>query len=294
MKNYLSLALAVMLSPAFSQDFSEVEVTSQHVRDNIHVLFGAGGNIGVLHGDDGIVLIDDQFAPLATKIRTALSDIAPGKIAFTINTHFHFDHSDGNKVFGPDGAWIVAHENTRTKLMNDMTIGGGAVQERIVEKYPEDALPKITFENSMKLHLNGQTVYLFHAGNAHTDTDAIVYFPEANVFHTGDVFVRYGIPFVDKGNGGSVGGMIKAVNQLIDMCDDDTIIIPGHGQLAGKQDVVEFRDMLQGLWDEVKSAMASGKTVEEIVANDPTAKYGESDMGPYFVDLIYNEITLTN
>lgn len=291
MKLLSAVLLSVVLLPAAAQDFSDVKVTSEQVRNNIHVLFGAGGNIGVLYGDDGIVLIDDQFVPLASRIRASLSEITPGKIAFTINTHFHFDHSDGNKVFGPDGAWIVAHENTRKKLMEDMTIGGGAVQERVVEKYPEDALPKITFENSMKLHLNGQTVYLFHAANAHTDTDAIIYFQEANVFHTGDVFVRYGIPFVDKGNGGSVSGMIRAANQLIEMCDDDTIIIPGHGQLSGKQDIIDFRDMLQRIWDEVKSAADSGKSVDEILENDPTARYGESEMAPYFVGLIYDELT---
>ena len=291
MKFLSGVLLSIVFLPVTAQDFSDVEVTSQQVRDNIHVLFGAGGNIGVLHGDDGIVLIDDQFVPLASRIRAALAEIDPGQINFTINTHFHFDHSDGNKVFGPEGAWIVAHENTRKKLMNDMTIGGGAVQERVVEKYPDDALPKITFENSMKLHLNGQTVYLFHAANAHTDTDAIIYFPEANVFHTGDVFVRYGVPFIDKGNGGSVGGMIRAANQLIEMCDDETIIIPGHGQLSGKQDVKDFRDMLQSMWDDVMAAAESGKTVEEILENDPSARYGESDMGPYIVRLIYDEIS---
>ena len=291
MKNTFILAVFLFSinNLCYAQDFAQVKITAEQVRDNIHVLFGQGGNIGVLTGEDGFVLVDDQFAPLSEKIKAALAGIGSEEVSFTINTHFHFDHTGGNKVFGPEGAWIVAHENTRRRLMQDITINAGA-NPTVQEKYPDDALPKITFEQSMKLHLNGKTVFLFHTENAHTDTDAIIYFQEANVFHTGDVFVRYGIPFIDGSNGGSVGGMIKANSQLIKMCDDETSIIPGHGQLAKKQDVVEFRDMLQDIWDQVAAGVDAGKSLEEILENDPSKKYGEGNMGANMVGMIFEEL----
>lgn len=265
-------------------------ITSESIRDNVYVLFGQGGNIGVLAGEDGFVLVDDQFAPLSYKIRTALSDIGPGVVTFTINTHFHYDHADGNKNFGPGGAWIVAHENTRKRLQEGTEIGSDRQNLHIQEKYPANALPKVTFENTMKLHLNGQTVHITHPESAHTDTDAFVYFQEANVIHAGDVFVRYGIPFIDDRNGGSVQGMIEANNQLIELCNDDTVIIPGHGQLAKKQDVIDFRNMLQDIWDQVAAGVTAGQSIEEILENDPSRKYGEGSLGAYTVRLIYGEL----
>lgn len=291
-KACISLFSLFLMQIGFGQDFTKVEITSEQVRDNIHILFGQGGNIGVLAGEDGFVLIDDQFAPLSYKIRTALSGIGPGEVTFTINTHYHYDHADGNKAFGPAGAWIVAHENTRKRLMQENRLGADSENLHIQEKYPDNALPKVTFENALKLHLNGQTVHIFHLENAHTDTDAIIYFQEANVMHTGDVFVRYGIPFIDDRNGGSIKGMIAANNQLIEMCDEETIIIPGHGQLAKKQDVVDFRDMLQDLWDQVEAAVKSGKSVEEILAEDPSKKYGEGNLGAYVVRMIFDELKM--
>lgn len=291
MKKTIIILLSVLsVISVFGQDFANVEITSEQVRDNIHVLFGRGGNIGVLAGEDGFVLVDDQFAPLSYKIRTALSRIGPGEVTFTINTHYHYDHADGNKAFGPAGAWIVAHENTRKRLMQENRLGADSENLHIQEKYPDDALPKLTFENAMNLHLNGQTVHIFHLENAHTDTDAIIYFQEANVMHTGDVFVRYGIPFIDDRNGGSVKGMIAANSKLIELCDDETIIIPGHGQPAKKQDVIDFRDMLQDIWDQVAAAVKAGKSVEEILENDPSKKYGEGNLGAYVVKTIFKEL----
>lgn len=280
-----------ILHAGLSQNTTQVEITTGHVRDNIHVLISEGsGNVGVLSGVDGHVLIDDKFAPQAEKIKNALASIGPGAVTFTINTHYHFDHADGNKAFGPGGSWIVAHENTRRRLLQDNYITIGGTDTTRQEKYPADALPKLTFEHSMKLHLNGQTIYLFHVENAHTDTDAIIYFEEANVIHAGDVFVRYGIPFIDGSNGGTVGGMIRAANKIIELCDDGTIIIPGHGQLSGREDVIAYRDMLQDLWDQTASAVKAGKTLEEILANDPSKKYGEGNMGAYLIGLIAEEL----
>lgn len=291
MKNRLAFLICTLISTSLlAQDFSKVQIKTEKIRDNISVLFGSGGNIGVLAGEDGFILVDDQFVPLGEKIKAALAELGEGEVSYTINTHFHYDHAEGNQVFGPEGALIVAHSNTRKRLMQDNKIGLPGREPMVQEAYPREAWPKITFDKALKLHLNGQTVHLFHAGNAHTDSDAIIYFEEANVMHTGDVFVRYGIPFIDGMNGGSVGGMIKAMNTIIDIADEDTVIIPGHGQLAKKQDMIDFRDMLQDIWDQVADGKKVGKSVETLQEEDYTQKYQEGNMGKYVISLIYAEL----
>lgn len=291
MKNHLVFLICTLISTSlFAQDFSKVQIKTENIRDNISVLFGSGGNIGVLAGEDGFILVDDQFVPLAEKIKAALAEIGEGEVSYTINTHYHYDHAEGNQVFGPEGALIVAHSNTRKRLMQDNKIGLPGREPRVQEAYPREAWPKVTFDKALKLHLNGQTVHLFHPGNAHTDSDAIIYFEEANVMHTGDVFVRYGIPFIDGANGGSVGGMIKAMNTIIDIADEETVIIPGHGQLAKKQDMIDFRDMLQDIWDQVAAGKKAGKSVETLQEEDYTQKYQEGNMGKYVISLIYAEL----
>lgn len=292
MKNAITLFFFCLLvtTALLAQDFSKVEIKIEKITDNIFALFGAGGNIGVLAGEDGYVLVDDQFAPLSEKIKAALAEIGEGSVSYAVNTHFHYDHAEGNQVFGPEGALIIAHTNTRKRLMQDNTIGLPGREPTLQKKYPREAWPKVTFDNAVKLHLNGQTVRIFHPGNAHTDADAIIYFEEANVMHTGDVFVRYGIPFIDGRNGGSVGGMIKAMNTIIDIADENTVIIPGHGQLAKKQDMIDFRDMLKDIWDQVAVGKKNGKLLENIQEEDPTQKYQGGNMGKYFIELIYNEL----
>ena len=292
MKQLIS-ATCIALFVSFNlmaQDFGQVVIRPEKITDQIYALFGSGGNIGVLAGEDGFVLVDDQFVPLSGKIKAALAEIGTGTVSYTINTHYHYDHVEGNQVFGPEGALIVAHANTRTRLMQDNTIGLPGREPTIQKKYPREAWPKVTFEKAIQLHLNGQTIRIFHPGNAHTDSDAIIYFEDANVMHTGDVFVRYGIPFIDGRNGGSYGGMIRAMNTLIGLADDDTVIIPGHGELAGKQDMIDFRDMLQDIWDQVAAGKKDGKSLEAIQAEDPTQKYQGGNMGAYVIGLIYDEL----
>jgi len=292
MKNKIAFFFicSLLTTTLLAQDFSKVEIKTEKITDNIYVLFGSGGNIGVLAGEDGFVLVDDQFIPLADKIKAALAEIEDGEVNYTINTHYHYDHAEGNQVFGLEGALIVAHTNTRKRLMQDNTIGLPGRKPRVQKAYPREAWPKVTFDNALILNLNGETVRIFHPGNAHTDSDAIIYFEEANVMHTGDVFVRYGIPFIDGANGGSVGGMIKAMNTIIDIADEKTVIIPGHGQLATKQDMIEFRDMLQDIWDQVAMGKKAGKTMEAIQEEDPSRKYQEGNMGKYMISLIYAEL----
>lgn len=274
----------------YSQDFDQVEITTQHVRDNIYILFGAGGNIGVLQGEDGFVIVDDQFEPLAEKIREALAGIGPERVAYAINTHFHFDHSDGNKAFGKDGTTIVAHRNARKRLMEDLLIQVPGFDTLIQEAYPEYALPSMTFDHSMELRTNEETVRVFHVNNAHTDTDAIIHFEKSDVLHAGDVFVRYGIPFIDGPNGGSVSGMINAANRLIDLCDDDTLIIPGHGQLSSKTDLVAFRDMLQEIWDRTSEQVDHGMSKAEILESKPARGFPGDMTADYIVLMILEEL----
>ena len=278
------------ISVSQSQDFEDVQITTEHVRDNIYVLFGAGGNIGVLKGDDGFVIVDDQFEPLATKIKAALAEIDDEGVSYAINTHFHFDHADGNKAFGKSGTTIVAHKNTRDRLSRDILVEVPGFDTILQEKYPIEGLPSITFESSLKLHLNDQTINIFHIDNAHTDTDAIIHFEESNVFHTGDAFVRYGIPFIDAPNGGSFGGMIAATNSLIDLCDNQTLIIPGHGQISKKEDLIAFRDMLQQIWDRVANQVSAGKSLSDILDSRPAKGFTGEMNADYIVIMIYNEL----
>lgn len=288
---YASLFLFLLWSGSIhSQNFDEVEISSQHVRDDIHILFGSGGNIGVLQGEEGFVIVDDQFEPLAQKIVSALATIGPEEVAYVVNTHFHFDHSDGNKAFGKEGAVILAHQNTRKRLMSDPLIEVPGFDTLVQEAYPAEALPSVTFETSMKLRINGQTVHIFHVANAHTDTDAIVHFEESNVLHTGDVFVRYGIPFIDGPNGGSVGGMIKAVDQLVELCDDQTLIIPGHGQLSKRSDLVAFRDMLNTIWERTSELANQGKSDGDILESKPARGLTGELTADYIVLMILEEI----
>ena len=277
-------------SELLAQNFDDVKVTSEHVRNNIHVLFGAGGNIGVLEGEDGFVIVDNQFEPLAEKIKLALGEIGEGDVTYTINTHFHFDHADGNKAFGKAGATIVAHENARHRMMEDILIQVPGFDTLTQEAYPEEALPALTFQSELNLHLNDETIRLIHVPSAHTDTDALIHFVESNVIHAGDVFVRYGIPFIDGPNGGSVSGMIDGAELLIDLCDEETLIIPGHGQVSKQGDVISFRDMLVDIRQRVSSLMNEGKELGEILESKPARGYAGELHADYIVLMIYQEL----
>src|SRR6185503_603806 len=229
MKNKPFIIILFFLGYCFrlhAQNFDSVEIKTTKLTESIYMLEGSGGNIGVLVGNDGIIIIDDQYAPLTEKIRTALSKISDKPVKFVINTHFHGDHSDGNKNFADQGAIILSHENARKRLAVDYLF---EALKQTQKASPYEALPKITFADSVTFHMNGQTVHVFYAKNAHTDGDVIIHFKEANIFHCGDVFVRYGFPFIDQPAGGSIDGMIKATENLIAITNDQSKIIPGHG-----------------------------------------------------------------
>jgi glyoxylase-like metal-dependent hydrolase (beta-lactamase superfamily II) len=234
------------------------------------MLEGSGGNIGVLIGNDGVILVDDQFAPLSEKIKKAIAAISDKPIRFVVNTHFHGDHSDGNKIFGGEGSIIVAHENTRKRLNANQANDLIKFEQKA---YPYEALPKITFSESVTFNMNGETVQAYYTKNAHTDGDAIIFFKESNVLHTGDVFVRYGLPFIDQQNGGNIDGMIGGADQILKIINDETKIIPGHGQISNKKDLIDYKTMLQTVRNRVADGIKAGKTIDQIINSDPAKEF---------------------
>jgi len=257
------------------QDFSKVEIKVTKVAGNVYMLEGSGGNIGVSVGEDGIVIVDDQFAPLAPKIKAALKGITDKPLKFVINTHFHGDHTGGNAQFGTD-ATIIAHENVRKRLKDGGTVGGGAVPPA-----PKEALPVVTFNDRATVHLNGEDIRAIHFPNGHTDGDSVIFFPQSNVVHMGDDFVTYGFPFVDVQSGGSVSGMIAGVEKVLTMVPENVKIIPGHGPISTPADVRKFVDMLKDTRALVAKAAADGKTADQMKSDHILSKY--EDLGKGFI-----------
>lgn len=206
----------------------DVVIETTEVANGIYMLVGQGGNIGASIGEDGVFLIDDQFAPLTEKIRNALSAITVQPIKFMINTHWHFDHTGGNENLGNQGVILVAHDNVRKRMSTEGFI---EAFNQTIPAAPEIALPSITFSETTTFHLNGQTIEAIHVLNAHTDGDSIIFFREANVIHSGDVFFNGLYPFIDKSSEGSVDGILRAVDLMLSLADNNTRIIPGHGRL---------------------------------------------------------------
>lgn len=241
------------------QDFSKVEIKATHVAGNVYMLTGSGGNIGVSVGPDGILIVDDQFAPLAEKIEAALKKLNTGKLKFVLNTHYHGDHTGGNKHFGQQ-AHIIAHSNVRKRL------GGKPTDSK-----PE--LPIITFDDSLSVWFNGEEIKLAHVPPAHTDSDSTVYFTDANVIHFGDTFFSGRFPNIDLGGGGDVRGYIRNVGEAVKKTPSDAKLIPGHGPLSTVRELKEFHEMLVETSGIVEKAIADGKTLEQVKADGLPAKW---------------------
>ena len=292
MKNTLvALALAALSFGALAQqrNFDAVQIKTTKVADGIYMLEGEGGNIGVSAGEDGVFLIDDQFAPLTPKITAAVKAISDKPIRFLINTHWHGDHVGGNENFGKAGVVIVAHDNVYKRMSV-----GGAIQ-LLKQNYapaPKAALPVISFSETATFHLNGDDVTSIHLPPAHTDGDSLVRFAKANVIHSGDVFAAYRYPFIDVESGGSVKGVLRAIDRLLPMLDDDTKLIPGHGGLSGKKDVLAYRKMIATVVGRIEPMARSGKTLQQVLAAKPTREFDE-EWGKFrkpdaFVEIVYN------
>ncbi len=282
----LSLCFA---APAIAQeDFSKVEIKAQQLAPGVAVLFGAGGNIGVSYGEDGTVLIDDQFAPLTEKIQKAVTDLGAQPVKFLINTHWHFDHSGGNENMGKAGAVIMAHDNVRVRMAAGATVAGN-----VVPPAAKAALPVITYADGLKLHLNGEEVRVIHVPAAHTDGDSFIHWTKSNVIHMGDLFM-FGVsfPFVDTGSGGNVRGFVTAADKALAIADDQTKIIPGHGPVATKADLQNHRNMVADTIAKVEAGIKAGKTLDQIKASRPADGYGIKADGfitaDAFVETVYN------
>jgi glyoxylase-like metal-dependent hydrolase (beta-lactamase superfamily II) len=276
--NMLRAPLAVALiiaaaAPAAAQNFDTVQVRTTPLGKGVYMLTGAGGNMGLSVGDDAVFLIDDEYAPLTPKIRAAIAALTPKPVRFVLNTHWHGDHTGGNKDHGEAGALIVAHDNVRKRLSTPQFM---AAFNQSTPAQPKAALPVVTFNDTVTFWLNGDTVTAFHVAPAHTDGDAIVYFHGANVVHMGDVFVSAGFPLIDLSSGGSVHGFIKASERVLPVIDAKTKVIPGHGPLADKARLQAFHDMLVALRDRIQKEIAAGHSIDQILASNITADYDAS------------------
>jgi glyoxylase-like metal-dependent hydrolase (beta-lactamase superfamily II) len=289
---FLALGLAFLAAPAAGQDdMSKVEIKVERLGPGVAVLFGSGGNIGLSYGEDANAVVDDQFAPLTPKILAAIATLDPDPVKFVINTHWHFDHVGGNETLGKAGALILAHHNVRERMSTEQFLA--ALNERVPAS-PKDALPVVTFDNGVTLHLNGDTLHVIHVDNAHTDGDSIVHWLKANVLHMGDTFFhKISFPFIDLSSEGSIDGVIAAAETGLRIANDQTRIIPGHGPVATRAELAAYRDMLVDIRARVAAGIKARRTLEQIKASRPAARYGMPDgfiKPDAFVETVYNSL----
>lgn len=293
MKKFLLLTVVLLfaVSAHAQTDFSKVEIKATKVAGNVYMLQGSGGNIGVSVGDDGLLIVDDQFAPLADKIRAALKGIADKKLRFILNTHWHGDHTGGNIAFGPE-ATIIAHDNVRKRLATEQK---SAVFNNTTPASPKEALPVITFNDSLSVHFNGEDIRAIHFPHGHTDGDSVIFFSASNVVHLGDDFFAGRFPFVDLESGGSVEGLVKNIGELIGKIPADAKLIPGHGPISTLDDLKSYHRMLQQTTEIVRGKIAAGKTLDQIKTEGLPAEWAPWGAGfiktDRWVETIYKSLT---
>lgn len=274
----LAAASLVLATPAIAQDFDAVEIISQELAPGVAVLFGAGGNIGVSYGEDRTVIIDDQYAPLTGKIEAAIAKLGASPVEFVINTHWHGDHTGGNENFGSQGATILAHENVRLRMSTEQDRGEG----RIVPPSPKEALPIVTYERGLTLHLNGDTIDIIAIGGGHTDGDSIIIWREKNIVHMGDLYFKIGgWPFIDVNSGGNIATALQSLDNALLMMDDATQVIPGHGPMSNKAELNGYRLMLGEAVNAVRHMKADGMAIDAVIAAAPLDRFKR---GKGFID----------
>ena len=265
-------------------------ITVQALRGNVSALLGSGGNIAVLTGTDGKVIIDSGYATSRVRITDALAKMDPGPIKYLVNTHWHFDHTDGNEWMHEDGATILAHENTRKHLATNTRVEGW---DFTFPPSPTGAIPAEVFDKDKTLYLNSTTIALSYYGPSHTDGDVSAYFVEAEVLHCGDTWWNGHYPFIDYSTGGNIKGMIKAAEANLARVTDKTIVIPGHGKIAGKPELAEYRDMLVTIHDRVAALKKEGKSLKEAIATKPTAAYDSKWAGSFITGDVFTKLVYT-
>jgi len=289
----LLMLLASVAATAEEDAFKDIAVKSAPVAEGIYILTGKGGNIGVSTGTDGVFLIDDQFAPLTEKITAAIAKLSDQPVRFLLNTHWHPDHTGGNVNMGKAGTVIVAHDNVRKRLAVDNFIEMFGMEAPATES---TGLPVITFDNSLTFHLNDNEIDIKHLNNAHTDGDSIVHFRDANVIHTGDIYFAGMYPFIDTHSGGSTEGTLNALDQILALADNKTVIIPGHGPVSDKDSLIAYADMLGTISSRIRKMIAEQSTLEQILAAGPTKdfddRYGNGFItNTTFVEMLYADMT---
>jgi cyclase len=284
-------SLSAMPAVFAQNDMANVQIKAEPLAPGVAVLFGAGGNIGVSYGEDGTILIDDQFAPLTTKIQAAVEVLGATPVKFLINTHWHGDHSGGNENLGKAGAVIMAHDNVRIRMASEQKRG-----DRVTPPSPKAALPVVTYADGIKLHLNGEEVRVIGIAPAHTDGDSLIHWTKSNVIHMGDTFFnKVTFPFVDLSSGGDVRGVVAAADRALAIADDKTKIIPGHGAVATKSDLKAYRDMVADIIAKVETGIKEGKKLEATKASKPAAGYDNVNPNGFikadgFVETVYKSL----
>lgn len=285
----LAAALIAAVPANAQQNFDNVEITAEQVAPGVAVLFGAGGNIAVSHGEDATVIIDDQFAPLSARIETAVADLGAQPVKYVVNTHWHYDHTGGNENFGKTGATIFAHDNVRVRMAE-----GGSVVGNVIEPASKDALPIVTYGQGLRFHLNGDTINLMYLGGGHTDGDSVVIWEAKNVIHMGDVYINIpSFPFVDRDSGGDVYNMMATLDLVLAMIDDETKVIPGHGPMSNKSELAAYREMIAQSVGRVEALHQKGMALEEAIAARPLSDMGREGgfiSGDAFVTAIWESI----
>jgi glyoxylase-like metal-dependent hydrolase (beta-lactamase superfamily II) len=278
---------------AAQDDMKDVKIEIQKVGEGVYMLTGSGGNMGLSVGEDGAFLIDDQYAPLTEKIQAAIRSVTDRPIRFLVNTHWHGDHTGGNENLGEAGALIVAHENVRKRMSVEQFIA--AFDMRSVPA-PDAALPVITFTDEVTFHWNDDVLRVIHVDPAHTDGDSIIYFSKANVIHMGDVFFNGMYPFIDASTGGSMDGVIAAVDRSLAMIKEDTTVIPGHGAISKVGELRAYREMLANVRDRIRPMIAAGKTRDDVIEARPTADLDDTWGGGFlqadiWVGIVYDSMS---
>jgi glyoxylase-like metal-dependent hydrolase (beta-lactamase superfamily II) len=289
----LSMLAIGPATQAQAPDTTKIEYRIEKLNDNLLVLFGGGGNIAVLTGPDGALVVDSDVPDLSVKLRAALALVSEKPARFLVNTHFHFDHAGGNPTLGRSGLVIVAHENVRRHLMSRQVINLG--QDLVFEPTPAEGLPIVTFEDGLSFHLNAEEVSVRHVARGHTDSDSIVYFQKANVLHLGDLMMSNGYPLIDLGNGGSIDGLIAGHEKALALCNDQTRVIPGHGPVIGKAELQAYHDMVVTARKRVADLVKKGRTLEQIKAAAPTKdldeRWGKGFIKPdFFLERLFIEL----